>query len=178
MDLHKTENAEDLAQDRAVVHDDGSHGIVFGLETDVAVFLIEGLYGGFLAYQSHDDLSVLAGLAGVYKDQIAVKDTGIDHGLAVDPESVGFAGGNVLCGNGEVGIDVLLGQDGLTGSNSSYHGDRDHLGAYHLEAVVTDLNRPGLCGISADIAVLFQSLQMGMDGRSGTEIDRRTDLAY
>jgi len=106
------------------------------------------------------------------------KDTGIDHRLAVDPESVGFAGGNVLCGNREVGIDVLLGQDGLAGSDSSYHGERDHLGADHLEAVVTDLDRPGLCGIPADIAVLFQSLQMGMDGRSGTEIDRRTDLAY
>ena len=42
----KTENAKNHTQYLAVVHNDRRHRIVFGLETDMSVFLIKGFYSG------------------------------------------------------------------------------------------------------------------------------------
>ena len=110
-------------------------------------------YGRFILDQGYYDLAVSCCIAGIDEQEIAVKDTGVDHGVSAHPKSETVACGNDLRRNGEVVLNVLLCQDRLPGSNISNDRKRGHFRAHHLETVVTDLDRAGLGGISSDKSV-------------------------
>ena len=40
---HKTEDTENFAEDLAVIDNDGIHAVIFGLQTDVILLLVESL---------------------------------------------------------------------------------------------------------------------------------------
>ena len=73
-------------------------------------------------------------------------------------QNEGFSLGNYIGGNGEVVLNILLSEDRLSGSNIADDREAYHLGTYHLETVITDFNGTGLGRVSADVAVLLQSL--------------------
>ena len=154
----ESEHAEHSAKDLAVIDDDGIHGVILRLETDMSLFLIEGLNCSGIIDQSYDNLAVMCCVLGMYEDTVAVKNTGIDHGFSTNIQNEGFSLGNYIGGNGEVVLNILLSEDWLSGSNIADDREAYHLGTYHLETVITDLNGTGLGRVSADVAVLLQSL--------------------
>lgn len=154
----KAEYTEDSAKDLAVINDDGIHGVVLRLETDMSLLLVECLDRSGIINQSYDNLAVMCCVLSMYEDTVAVKNTGIDHGFSTNIQNEGFSLGNYIGGNGEVVLNILLSEDRLSGSNIADDREAYHLGTYHLETVITDLNGTGLGRISADVAVLLQSL--------------------
>ena len=126
------------------------------------LLLVESLDSRGIIDQGDNDISVAGSIAGVDEDAVAVKDAGIDHGVAADSENERFTGGNELGGNREIAHDVFLGKDRKSRRNISDFGDRGHLCAYDLKTVVADLDRAGLSGITPDIAVLLQCCEMSV----------------
>ena len=172
----ESEHAEHSAKDLAVIDDDGIHGVILRLEADMPLLLVEGLDRSGVIDQSNNNLAVMCSTLRMYKDTIPIEDTGIDHGLSANIQDERFTLGYHIGGNREVVLNILLREDWLSGSYIADDREADHLSTYHLEAVVADLNGTGLGRVSADVAVLLQSLQMGMHGRSGLQIHRLTDL--
>ena len=154
----KAEYTEHSAKDLAVIDDDGIHGVVLRLETDMSLLLVECLDRSGIINQSYDNLAVMCCVLSMYEDTVAVKNTGIDHGFSTNIQNEGFSLGNYIGGNGEVVLNILLSEDRLSGSNIADDREAYHLGTYHLETVITDLNGTGLGRVSADVAVLLQSL--------------------
>ena len=156
--LVETEYSEHRTENLTVIDNDGIHGVVLRLETDMSLLLIESLDGSGIIDQGHNDLSVIRRVLDMNEDTVTVENTGIDHGLSADIQNEGFSLGYYIGGNREVVLNVLFGQNRLPGSNITDHGEADHLGTHHLEVVVADLNGTGLGRVSADVAVLLQSL--------------------
>ena len=124
----------------------------------MSLLLVECLDRSGIINLSYDNLAVMCCVLSMYEDTIAVKNTGIDHGFSTNIQNEGFSLGYYIGGNREVVLNVLFGQNRLPGSNITDHREADHLGTHHLEAVVADLNGTGLGRVSADVAVLLQSL--------------------
>ena len=154
----ESEHAEHSAKDLAIIHNDGIHSVILRLETDMSLLLIEGLDRSGIIDQSYHNLSVMCCVLSVYEDTVAVKNTGIDHGFPANIQDERFSLGNYIGGNGEVVLNILLREDRLSGSYIADDREADHLGTYHLKAVVTDLNGTGLGRVSADVAILLQCL--------------------
>ena len=154
----ESEHAEHSAKDLAVIDDDGIHSVVLRLETDMSLLLVEGLDRSGIIDQSYDDLAVMCCVLGMYEDTVAVKNTGIDHGLSANVQDERVSLGYHIGGNGEVVLNILLSEDRLSGSNIADDREAYHLGTYHLETVITDLNGTGFGRVSADVAVLLQCL--------------------
>ena len=75
----------DFSQNQQLVfYDDGSHGGIFGLETEVTVFLVVGLDGSLIAYQRDHDLAVFGNVLFFDQDDIAVHNADANHTLALD----------------------------------------------------------------------------------------------
>ena len=156
--LVETEYSEHRTENLTVIDNDRIHGIILRLETDMSLLLIESLDGSGIIDQGHNDFTVIRCVLDMNEDTVTVENTGIDHGLSADIQNEGFSLGYYIGGNREVVLNVLFGQNRLPGSNITDHGEADHLGTHHLEAVVADLNGTGLGRVSADVAVLLQSL--------------------
>ena len=124
----------------------------------MSLFLIEGLNCSGIIDQSYDNLAVMCCVLGMYEDTVAIEDTGIDHGLSANVQDERFSLGYHIGGNREVVLNILLSEDWLSGSYIADDREAYHLSTYHLKAVITDLNSTGLGRVSADVAVLLQSL--------------------
>ena len=77
----ESEHAEHSAKDLAVIDDDGIHGVILRLETDMSLLLVEGLDRSGIIDQSYDNLAVMCCVLSMYEDTVAVKNTGIDHAI-------------------------------------------------------------------------------------------------
>ena len=124
----------------------------------MSLLLVEGLDRSGIIDQSYDDLAVMCCVLGMYEDTVAVKNTGIDHGLSANVQDERVSLGYHIGGNREVVLNILLREDRLSGSYIADDREAYHLGTYHLKAVVTDLNGTGFGRVSADVAVLLQCL--------------------
>ena len=131
----ESEHAEHSAKDLAVIDDDGIHGVILRLETDMSRLLVEGLDRSGIIDQSYDNLAVMCCVLGMDEDTVAVKNTGIDHGFSTNIQNEGFSLGNYIGGNGEVVLNILLSEDWLSGSNIADDREAYHLGTYHLNAI-------------------------------------------
>ena len=138
----------------------------------VAVPAAEGLDGGLVLEEGHHDVAVAEGLLLVDHHVVPGKDAGVEHGLAPDPE------GKVLPGEaagveGEVVLDVLLGQDGGTGGHVAHHGDLVFGGLGGAAAALRGGKAsghgdgPGLALGLGDDAGLLQALEVEVDGGGG-----------
>ena len=154
----ESEHTKHSAKDLAVIDDDGIHGVILRLETDMSLLLVEGLDRSGIIDQSYDDLAVMCCVLSMYEDTVAVKNTGIDHGLSANVQDERVSLGYHIGGNREVVLNILLREDRLSGSYIADDREAYHLGTYHLKAVVTDLNGTGFGRVSADVAVLLQCL--------------------
>ena len=85
----------------------------------MTLLLIEGLDGGFVLDQCNNDLAVVGngGLAG--DDDITVENAGIDHTLAFDMQGEQLVGLIAVGTEGNVALDLLHSEDGLTGGNGA-----------------------------------------------------------
>ena len=71
----KAEYTEHSAKDLAVIDDDGIHGVVLRLETDMSLLLVECLDRSGIINQSYDNLAVMCCVLSMYEDTVAVKNT-------------------------------------------------------------------------------------------------------
>lgn len=154
----KAEYAEHGAKDLTVIYNDRIHGIILRLETDMSLLLVECLDRSGIIDQSYHNLSVVCCVLSMHEDTVSIEDTGIDHGFSTDVQDERFSLGDYIGGNGEVVLNILLREDRLSGSYIADDREANHLGTYHLEVDVADLNGTGLGRVSADVAVLLQSL--------------------
>lgn len=69
----KAEYTKHSAKDLAVIDDDGIHGVVLRLETDMSLLLVECLDRSGIINQSYDNLAVMCCVLSMYEDTIAVK---------------------------------------------------------------------------------------------------------
>ena len=98
--------------------DDRGIGGVFGDQGDEAVSLVKAFQGGFVVDQNGGDFAVSDDRLFPNHDDVAVEDSGADHGVAAD-------------GQAEVGADggfdhkfmFLAGEDRLSGGDISEHGE-------------------------------------------------------
>ena len=60
----KAEYTEHSAKDLAVIYDDGIHGVVLRLETDMSLLLVECLDRSGIINQSYDNLAVMSLCSG------------------------------------------------------------------------------------------------------------------
>ena len=127
----------------------------------------------------------------LYDDVVAVKDAGVDHRLSTDAQHEGARVPHDVGGEGEVLLDVLLGEDGDAGSNASDKRERDRVRAdvlLHageadallelLAARPADLDGPRLVGIPADIAGVLKLVKVGVHGGRRGEADCPANLTY
>ena len=93
--LVETEYSEHRTENLTVIDNDGIHGVVLRLETDMSLLLIESLDGSGIIDQGHNDLSVIRRVLDMNEDTVTVENTGIDHGLSADIQNEGFSLGSV-----------------------------------------------------------------------------------
>ena len=89
-----------FSEDFHRIDDDGFVIVVFRLEAEMTVFLIEAFYGGGIFHKGDDDLAVSCFGSAADDYDIAVKDSAFYHGVAVNMESKKIRGiariGNVF----------------------------------------------------------------------------------
>lgn len=127
------DDSVDLAEDLAGINDDGIHGVVLGLESDVIVLFVEGLDRCGIINECNNHFTVLRGTLLTDDDAVAAEDTGIYHGIPLDIEHEGLALGKLGCGEREVLNDIVIGKKRLTRSDIAVYRNAGHLGAHHLE---------------------------------------------
>ena len=166
--IHSSEKAEDseyFSENLAVRYNDRGHRVIFRLQTDVIGLAIKGLDSRRIVYKSYHHIAVPGGLALLYNDGISIKNSCVDHGIPLDFQHKTLFVRHELHGNREIGFYIFHSQNRLSGSHLSYNRNIDHLPAGQIEIIVNNLDSPGFGRISADITILFQSLQMGVNGR-------------
>ena len=72
-------DSEDFAEDSAVIYYDGIHCVVFRLETDMAVLLVECLDCCRIIDESNNLITIFSCIANLNKYLVTIKNAGIDH---------------------------------------------------------------------------------------------------
>lgn len=186
-ELEAAKKGDDFAQDAQVGRGlGGLHGGVLGYKEDPSTLAAESFDGGLGFAGGAGDLSrddVAVGGVGLdpYHCEVAVQDTGLDHAVALDGEGeVGSLSDQVL-GEGEHPLVGLLGERGRTGGDAAVYRDVPNgrpLRHYSHFALPADLDRPRLGRIPAQVSLLFEGAQMGVDGAGGAEPHRRADFPH
>src|SRR2546425_8990746 len=139
-----------LHDDVALVHAQGVHGGIGGLEPDPPSRLaIELLHGGVLTvHQRHDRLTVVGLVALVDDDEVAVLDVLVDHRGAAHLEDVAAAAArHQLVGHGD-GVVAAHRLDRLPRGHQT---EQPQLGGPALALWRHDLDRPALVVRAPDV---------------------------
>ena len=118
--LNRPQHRNNLAQDLCVICRDGSEVGVGGEEPVVAVFFGECFDGCFAIDHGCDDLAFFGVLLLADDYEIAIADSGIDHGIAFDFEHVDIALADEGFRQGVDFFNVLICGDWDTGSDLAY----------------------------------------------------------
>src|SRR5699024_1714812 len=133
----------------------------------MSVLLEKAFYCGGIIQKSHYNFAVLCSFLLGYNNLVAIENTSVDHAVAFYPEHECLLVGKQFGWDGEVILDIFLSQNRLSRSYRSQNRYIYHLSACQVKIIIQDFNRPGFGGITTDIAVFLQSLQMRMNGRCG-----------
>ena len=174
----EAEQTDHNSEDRTVFNNDRIHGIVLRLETEMTVLLVEGLDRSGIVDKSYNNIAVRSVLLLAHENAVTVKDTGVDHAVALDSEKEGLGVRHVLGRDRKIINDMFGSEDRLSCGNSTYDGHVHHLAVGQPERVVDDLNAAGLRRVPADIAVLLQRLKVRVHRGCGAKINGRADVAH
>ena len=144
------------------MNNDRIHRIIFRLQTIVSVFLIEGLDRRRIIYQSDDHIPVCGLILLLHEHDISVQYAGIDHTFTVHLQHKQILVRKIFSGNREIVLDIFDGKKRLTcrhGSDDRYIND---LAPRHIEIVIDNLDRTGLCRIAVNVAVLLKRVEMSV----------------
>ena len=139
----------------------GSINSILRLQTIVAVFLIKGLHCGRILHQCNNHISIVRSFLFLNEHIISIQNTGIHRAVTLyfQHETVLIVG-HIFRRHREIVLHILHSQQRHTGSHRTEQRHVDHLAAHRIEIIINDLDSPGLRGISADLTVLLQRLQM------------------
>ena len=129
---------------------------VFGLQTDAVFVMIKGFDRGFILDQGNGDFSVVNRWRLTGNDNIPVENPGHFHAVAAHVQRKVFIAGPMRRREGDISLDVLLRQDRLTGSNSSYN--RDLYGT----AFSDNMDRAVQAGVPNNVALALKRFQVRM----------------
>src|SRR3989454_1229215 len=136
-----------------------------------------GLIGLLVLQPGHDDAAIGRVLPGAHHDKIAGEDAGILHAVAADLEGEGVLAANQFLAEHKMVVDVLFGEDRLTGRDPAHERHRDHLTELGLQLVdVDDFYGAGLGGVQENIASALQRIEVVLHRRAGGEANRLTDF--
>ena len=85
----------------------------------MAVFLAEGLHRGLVVQQSGDDISVDGGILFAHHHIVAIADSGIHHGIAVDFQHEQGAGAGQPFRQTHDVVHMLFGGNWHAGGNTA-----------------------------------------------------------
>ena len=92
--------------------------LVGGLQPDFVLLLEEALEGDRVLFHLGDhDVAVAGGLLRPDDDEVTVRDVGVDHRVAADPEHVGVAARREHLRHGQRLADVLIRLDRTAGGD-------------------------------------------------------------
>ena len=149
--------------------------MVFRLQAHVAILVIDALERRLIADEGDDDVAILGPFLAVDDDDVAIQYARLDHAFALHAqrEKLCIHGGEIV-GNDELIFDVLNGENGLPGRDFSHQRHGARLG----QGAVEQFQRPGLGGVAADEAFLFQLCQVHMHRRRGAQAHGSAYLAH
>ncbi len=79
----KSEHTKNLAENLAVINDNGFHRIIFGLKTNMSGFFIKSFDRCGIINQGNDSIAVIGCLAAFNKNLIAAVNSDVNNGIAL-----------------------------------------------------------------------------------------------
>ena len=152
------------AENCDTIEDYRFHSIVFGLEAEVTLFLVEAFHGSFLAVdESDDDVAVFGVVGPLDYNDVAVEDACIYHTFAADSESEEVSRIVVIGLEADIAGDVLNCGDRLTGGDSTQNGYGSSRAVRKAESTVEVI---GLF----EQAVVHEHFDISVSGRGRVEV--------
>ncbi len=136
---------------------------------------MDSLDGGFFANEDGHEVAVVGRLLGLDYDEVAGVDPFSGHRVTADAEDIGV--GDVpdhIARHGDEIFDMLLREDGGTGSDLADEREHDHA-VGGLEQRVDDFNRARGVG-SLDVAFFVERVQVDGDAAEGADAEVVADL--
>ena len=154
--------ADDLAENCDLVNNDRCKRVVLRLQTEVAVFFVEGFDRCFVVDQGNDHIAVFRDRRTFGDDDVAVEDPGVQHAFTADMQGEqGLILGSVA-GIGYVGFHLLHSKDRQTGGDSS---QQRHM--LQPVALADKADRTFMQRVAGDVAFFFQRVQQMLHSGGG-----------
>ena len=124
------------------------------------------LDGCFVVNLSNDDFTAFGSLLLACEDEVAIKNAGVDHGVALDAkcEYVGAAGEEVAVDR-DGAFEVLHGENRRTGGNAAYDRNLNRVargfGGISVLVVVDNFDAAAESGRTVDVALLDEGCKNG-----------------
>jgi hypothetical protein len=115
---------DDLTGNKRIPREDRFHEVVLRLQPDLVLLAEEPFERGFIGEHRHDDVAVVRGLLPLDHHEVAVEDTGVDHGRAGDPEGETSLIPSKKAGDVQIFFDVLVGKQRCAGGHPPHQGNR------------------------------------------------------
>ncbi len=161
---------------------DGGHGIVGGLEADLAVFAVKAFDGDFIFDDSHDDLTIFGVFLLSNKDVIAFEDGVVDHGTTANFEGKDFFLGDIA---EQTGIDdqgffgFFDAGDGCASRDGSEERDAEDVVGREVDLFAVEEGCQSACAEAtfAEVALFFEGFEVIIYAVGGANIEMVSDLA-
>lgn len=168
---------DNLAANGNILGNNGLVSIIFRLQPDMVIFLVEALNRSvIIAYQGYNDITVLGMVLFRYDEVIAFLNACLDHAVPADhqDEAVVVAAHH-FSRQREDRFQMLIGHQRFAGADSTYqrHGNHFLVAPGHISY---HFDGSGAGRISLDNSQFLQPGQVSVNRRSGTKIDCRADF--
>lgn len=179
-------NADDAACNGKVLvflYDDGTVAGVCRAQLDVVCVGVVIFDGSFVIDLGYDDFAAVCGFLLTCKDQIAIKDSCVDHGIALDAEckDVGTASQKIAV-DGNSTFQVLHCENGGTCCNSTHDRNFDGVaGCQFLIFVIVgtdDFDTAAQAGRTADVTLLDEGCENGTHAIGRRNFKMVADFAH
>ena len=151
--------------------------IIFRLQTDVPVLLVETLHCRAVFHKGNNDLAVFTGIVLLHDYAVSVQDAAVHHGISLYGQHEYLLVGQHIHRNREVVGHVLLGQQGDACGHSA---DQRHLRNLTLivclKLLGQNLQSTGMGGILLDQSHGLQIIDITEYTGGGFQSHRLTDI--
>src|SRR5262245_4406051 len=174
-DLKFSDEPDHFAHDRKLPARDGDRSVTFvlRLQRDEIAFLVKSLERRLAIAEGADNLSVLGRSLSSDDHVVPVQDAGIDHPVPFDPHDKCFPARH-LGRDSQEPFDILFGDQRFACGNPAQNRDLTGRGKKRFSQRRENLD----CALadSANIAFLFQGLEMIRNAVGGSDFEPGADL--
>ena len=172
-----TIEADDFAENLAVTRINRFVFIIFRLESNGVLFAEISLYRRFVIDEGDDDFAVFCRVLMANDELVAFEDAGIFHAVPLDDEHEAVVIADEISREGIDVFDAFFGKEWGPGADLADEGEGDDfLGT--PGTFVEEFDGPVLGRVAADIAQIFQTMEVAVDRRRRAQSDFFTDFPY